>query len=289
MNKLKKTLDIIIGSRISYGVSRNLYLKRLFPFVHAVTYHGTPNKFKDNLRHQFAWYKENYVNCDLLDLHNLLIKGVWPHKKPGLIITFDDGLKSNFDIALPLLEEYGFSGWFMIPAGFIGLDPTHELDFARENSIDTFSESYGMRIAMSWDEICEIDGRGHYISCHSMSHKRLSSKLNNADLEIEIDNAKKMLENQIGHPVDSFTWVGGEEWSYSPGAYERIILKFKLVFCTNCAPITSFQSPLMLQRYHIDAYNDVNRLRMVLGGLYDLIYFRKRRRVLKALKISIPI
>jgi len=277
-------LDILIGSEVAYKFSRRYYLGPLFPFVQAVTYHGISAESKTNLREQLRWYSNNYVNCRLSDLRNLLSCGTWDFDKPGLIISFDDGLRSNFDVALPLLEEYGFTGWFMIPAGFIESEPNRQIEFARRNLIDYNSEYINERIAMSWDELRELERRGHIVTCHSMNHKRLSDKLTQSDLEIEINDSKKMLESRLGHPIDSFTWVGGEKWAYGRGAYKMMLtFKYALVFCTNCAPITAKQSPYFLQRYHVESNYQIERIRLVLGGFYDFMYIWKRWQVLRGL------
>lgn len=286
-NILLVLLDALLGSDVAFMLSRNIYFKRLFPFVQAVTYHDTPDGASINLRRQLEWYSENFVNCDLSDLRDLITLGVWKHNKPGLIISFDDGLRSNFDVALPLLEKYGFTGWFMIPAGFVDSESCGQIDFALRNLIDFCSESYNERIALSWEEVHEIDRRGHVVTCHSMNHIRLSDELTHSDLEFEIRASKDMLESQVGHAIDAFTWVGGEEWAYGRKAYEMTLAaKYALAFCTNCAPITAKQSPFFLERYHVEPNYKMNRLRLVLGGFYDFMYTWKRRRVLKKLETS---
>jgi hypothetical protein len=81
-----------------------------------------------------------------------------------------------------------------------------------------------------------------------------------------------------------FTWVGGEEWAYSKAAFEMLLAeKYEMIFCTNCAPIKSKQTPYFLERYHIEPSFSLNRLRLVLGGFYDILYWLKRKRVFKKL------
>ena len=281
---LKGILDLLLGSKAAYYASRRLYYSRLFPFVQAVTYHDTPVATEDQLRLQFEWYRENYVNCGLPELRELLTTGTWRHPKPGLIISFDDGLRSNFDAAVPLLEALGFTGWFMIPSGFVDLEPLRQSKFAHDNLIDFAQRVDGARIALSWDEIQEMERRGHVVTCHSMNHKRLGDELTEAELEVEIKHSKQMLESRLKHPIDSITWVGGEERAYGRNAFEMMLTaRYSLIFCTNCAPIRAGQSPYFLQRYHVDPLYNVARLRLVLGGFYDIMYARKRRRVGKHL------
>ncbi len=280
----KRILATTLGSAPSYHLLKRILYSRLFPYVQAVTYHGTPESLKDSFCEHLQWYRRHFCNCDLRALQLLLDKGVWPHDQPGLIVTFDDGLRSNYDTALALLEESGFTGWFMVSPGFVSTETRQQREFARQHRIDIDGESAADRIAMTWEEIRDLWGRGHVVACHTMNHKRLSSQLSTRELEVEIVESKAVMEAHLGRPVDIFTWVGGEEWAYSREAHEMITRSgYTLTFCTNCAPITGGQSPMFLQRYHVDADYDVGQLRFVLGGFYDAKYFWKRKRVSHAL------
>jgi peptidoglycan/xylan/chitin deacetylase (PgdA/CDA1 family) len=283
MKVIKSFLDIILGSKATFEISKLIYQKRIFPFIHSVTYHDTPTNFKENFRNQLTWYKKNYVDTNLSDLLAFLKDGTWKHEKPGLIISFDDGLRSNFDVALPLLEEFGFTGWFMVPVGLVDIPPAEQQQFAKEQQIDFFAEkNVDPRIIVSWEEIREMEERGHIITCHSMFHNRLSDKLSMDELKTEIIGSKNKLERKLQHTIDMFTWVGGEDWAYSKGAFKMMMsAEYKLIFCTNCAPITPKNSPFFLQRYHVEPFYKLNRLRFVLGGVYDFLYVWKRRRVFK--------
>jgi peptidoglycan/xylan/chitin deacetylase (PgdA/CDA1 family) len=286
MHSFKSVIDFFIGSKLFYSIFGNLYLSLISPFIHSVTYHDTPEEFIETFRLQLQWYKKHYSNCDLEELKTFLFEGKWKNKKPGLIITFDDALKTNFSVALPLLEEFGFTGWFMIPPGFVDVVSKKQSDFAKKHLIEYLPKGENSRLAMSWEEIKEIERRGHIITCHSMFHNRLSTKLTHEQLYVEIIDSKKLLEINLNHSVNIFTWVGGEEWAYSNSAY-KILTKanYEMIFCTNCAPIKANQNPHFLERYHIDPNYSLNRLRVVLGGLYDILYWRKRKRVFKNLNL----
>jgi peptidoglycan/xylan/chitin deacetylase (PgdA/CDA1 family) len=284
MENAKRILDTVLGSEFMYNFFKKIYLDPLFPFIHAVTYHDTAFEFQKEFREQLEWYKLNYVNCNVNDLKIFLDTGEWNHDKPGLIISFDDGLKSNFDYAIPLLEEYGFTGWLMIPPGFIDYDYSEQKRFAKANLIEFSDVEIENRIAMSWKELREVEKRGHIITCHTMFHKRLSSQLTFSELKVEIEDSKDLLQSKLGHSVDMFTWVGGEEWAYSREAFKMLVsVGYRMIFCTNCAPILSKQSSFFIERYHIEPFYKLNRLRFILGGSYDLLYLRKRNRVLKNL------
>jgi peptidoglycan/xylan/chitin deacetylase (PgdA/CDA1 family) len=66
------------------------------------------------------------------------------------IITFDDGMLSQFTYAKPILDKYNFKATFYIIC----------------NSVDK-----GNRL--NWNNIQTLEKEGHEIGSHSMNHKRL--------------------------------------------------------------------------------------------------------------------
>lgn len=273
-----------LGSAPAHALSERAIHARRFPFVKAVTYHDTPASLRDNLARHFAWYRDQYADCGLAKLEGLVRNGQWEHDKPGIIVTFDDGLSCNYEVAAPLLEEYGLTGWFMVPAGAPSLAKDDEQSFSRDRLIQAPPAVSDRRSFMSWDEVRDLDRRGHQISCHSLGHKRLGPALTSAELEEEVVHARAVIEGELGHPVRTFAWVGGEEHAFSKQAYDRIrSAGYDFLFSTNCLPITGCQSPYDLERYHVDATFSLADVRLATGGLYDFLYGPKRKRVRRTL------
>src|SRR5262245_50139637 len=81
-------------------------------YVRAINYHGSPPSLAGALEDQFRYFSEHYAPVSLDDLDRFFSSGVWHKDRPGLLISFDDGLRSNFDVAVPLLEKFGLIGWF---------------------------------------------------------------------------------------------------------------------------------------------------------------------------------
>ncbi|PJZ45504.1 polysaccharide deacetylase family protein [Leptospira brenneri] len=282
---LKKFFEFCLGTETFTFLASLFYYRWIFPYVQVVTYHDTPSGDFNSFREQLIWYQKNYVNCDMESLEALLNKGIWKDKKPGLVISFDDGLKSNFDIALPLLEEFGFTGWLMVPSGLVDLDPDKQKHFCEENLIGFTPNHLEKRIGMSWQEIKDARKRGHVVTCHSMNHKRLADTLSPLEIDSEIKKSKNLLEKNLLEDVDTFTWVGGEEWSYGFDAFRKMIeVGYKYIFCTNCKPISSFNDPYFLERYHVESWANKKQLRFILkSGIYEVLYFFKRKRLKKKL------
>lgn len=249
------------------------------PWARALNYHDVPpacaGAFEAQLRH-YAEHFQPVGKAELLDLH----AGRWPHAKPGLLLSFDDGLRSHADVVAPLLEKYGFTGWFMVPTEFVETAPQEQAAYARRHAIQADGRDYpDPRIAMSWEDLCRLDTR-HEICCHTRSHRRLGPTSSREELEVEIVGAKERLEAGLHHEVDGFAWVGGEEWAYSAEA-ARVIREagFRFGFMTNNARIRPGADLLQIQRTNVEASFPPSLMRFSLSGFYDLMYAPKRGRV----------
>src|SRR5262245_51829903 len=87
--------------------------------LRAVNYHRTPAHRAADLRRHLEFFRRHYANVGPAELEAFLSSGAWAQGRPGLILTFDDGYRDNAIVAAPLLEEFGFTGWFMIPSDLV--------------------------------------------------------------------------------------------------------------------------------------------------------------------------
>jgi peptidoglycan/xylan/chitin deacetylase (PgdA/CDA1 family) len=98
-----------------------------------------------------------------------------------LILTFDDGHVSNHSAAFPILREFGLKATFFITAGRIGTGET-----------------------MNWSEIRELHAAGMEIGSHTLTH-RSPSTLSDTELEYELSESRRILEDGLGAPVTSIS------------------------------------------------------------------------------------
>lgn len=249
------------------------------PHVRAINYHDVPHPLADRFEAQIRYFAQHYTPVDLDGLRRLL-RGEWQSARPGMLVTFDDGLRTHADVAAPILEKYGFCGWFMVPADFVSVPEAEQAEWARTHHIRFSNEGlHGPRVALDENDLRALS-RHHVIGCHTSSHRRLCAGLDAATLAEEIPTARQTLEEILGEEICVFTWVGGEEESYSAEA-ARVIRQtgFELAFMTNSAPIVPSTDPLHLQRSNVEADFPIELTRFVLSGFYDWLYRAKRERV----------
>lgn len=254
--------------------------------VRGVIYHSVPRAHAADFERQLQYYQRHYAPVTHADLANLLTTGTWPHTKPGLLITFDDGMRTHAEVAAPLIEKYGFCGWFFIPTEFLDTPDAQQRQYAKEHQISLNEDLPGDRVAMTWDQARDLAER-HVVGGHSATHVRLSAKLTREELQLEIPDAKKYLEHRIGRPVDSFAWVGGQEWSYSHSAAQAIRdAGFRYSFMTNSRYLNHRSSPLQLDRCQVEPHWPLSVVRWQLSMMNDLVYTPKRRRVHRVTRVD---
>jgi len=272
-------------SRVGPVIRRAYDLRKRGGYVRVVNYHSTPTCDLDQLRRHFEFYRTHFVPVSPSELHKALTQG-WNADKPGLIISFDDGLRCNYDIARPLLDEFGFTGWFFIPICFIDALPGEQQTFAERNRIPYRQVYADGRIAMSWAELRELSIL-HVVGSHTMTHCRFSADMTYDRAHHEIVISRRELEDRVGTNIHSFCWVGGEREVYSelPAAVIREA-GYEFSFMTNSAPVVKGTDSLQIQRTNIESWWPLHLVEFQLSGLMDLFYTRKRMAVEKATRTS---
>ena len=244
--------------------------------VRIINYHCTPESDMGNFENQIILFKK-YFNILDSDQFKGFFKST--NVKPGLIITFDDGLRSNFDFAVKILDKYNITGWFFIPSGIL---TSNSLEFITDNDIITRQIYDDNRYGINEDEI-KILSEDHVIGCHTFNHYRFKLGDSKLILTNEIINSKTTLEKSLdGKSIESFCWVGGELNHYTNNAYKLIKeAGYKFSFTTNNLRIKSTTDLFNLNRTNIESFYSVDLIFFQLSGLMDLFYFSKRRRVNK--------
>ncbi len=283
MNKSKVIIANFLNytylSDIIFKIFNIIYKKN---YIRVINYHDTPEEYRNNFEQQLIFYKKHFSPVSITDLKSFIDTKTLKKDKPGLIISFDDGLQTNYKVAKPLLEKYGFIGWFFIPSGFIETMPENQNDFAKAHNIAQVSQlNSNKRIAMSWDELFDLNKK-HVIGCHTFTHRRMNINDSEEILKKEIIDSKMLIEKKINSIIEIFCWVGGEEHTYTKKAAEYISKSgYRYSFMTNTHPITKSTAPLQLQRTNVEIFWPFDVVKFQICGILDLFYFFKRYRVNK--------
>jgi peptidoglycan/xylan/chitin deacetylase (PgdA/CDA1 family) len=280
--KIALLLDKLYIGKFLFNFSRFIYGSH----IRVVNYHSTPPHEMDNFEAQLKVFQQHYSSVSYGDLVRFFETGKWHKAKPGLIISFDDGLRDNVDYAVPLLDKYNFKGWFFIPSGLIDANSAEQMEFVGKTE-NRYKVNYpDGRYLMSWEEIKDLYDN-HVIGCHTFSHHRMNIKDSDQLLTKEIVTAKVLMEKMLQKPVSIYCWVGGEEHTYTREAAKKIKeAGYLYSFMTNTYPLTPGQSPLQIQRTNIETRNPMFLVRFQLSIIMDSLYRGKRKRVNKLTNVA---
>ncbi len=204
----------------------------------------TPQRFEAHLKALKAMGFTFLTVSEAVDL----LSGRWtkPVPKRAVVITIDDGFRSAYTVAFPLLRQYGAKATVCVYTAWIGKT----------------------RGALTWDELCEMVQSGIIeVASHTISHpnpRRMRRKLRQDDyrnrMARELMASQQELERQLGTPINGLAYPGG----YVDGTLKALAQKagYRWALTINPKPIVPETDPYALPRFGISSETT---LKMVQG------------------------
>lgn len=112
-------------------------------------------------------------------------------------ITFDDGYRSVYQEAFPLLQMHSLAATVFLTVGA-----------SRRVHLTDRLPSLNGRAMLSWAEIREMQAHGVSIGAHTLTHPDLT-RVSRDRLVAEVCDSKAVIEDMLGSPVDSFAYPFG--------------------------------------------------------------------------------
>ena len=125
------------------------------------------------------------------------LRGERPIPPRAVVLTFDDGYRSFFTDAVPLLREYGFPAIVYVLAARAG-------DAADWYAVD----GQPTPPLMQWSEVRQLPALGIEVGSHGLQHTRLAG-LGAGILRAELAGSRKLIEDQLGLAVPHFCYPFG--------------------------------------------------------------------------------
>lgn len=136
----------------------------------------------ENFAKQMQYLKDHgYTTITFNTLVDHYLNGTAIPSK-SIVLTFDDGWRSQYEDAVPILKQFGFTGSFYIITSY---------------------ETYPAY--MTWDMIKDLDKSKFEIGSHTVHHLNLA-KIDLAKANTEVTDSKKTLETELGHPITTFVY-----------------------------------------------------------------------------------
>lgn len=142
----------------------------------------TPGKFEE----QMSYISKNGYNPISVDTLYAILKGNASMPSKPIVLTFDDGYIDFYTTVFPILRRFNFHAVSFIPTGLM-------------------NQGY----YMSWFQIKEIDSTGLVsFGAHTVNHLNLAS-LPPDKLTYQLVESKKVLESELGKPVNFIAYPYG--------------------------------------------------------------------------------
>jgi peptidoglycan/xylan/chitin deacetylase (PgdA/CDA1 family) len=136
---------------------------------------------------QMNFLKKHNYNVLSLEDAAALIKDRKKLPPKSIVLTFDDGYKDNYTYAFPILEKYNFAATIFLIVS--------ELDRPDR---------------LSWKEINQMQDSGLIsFGSHTINHVFLEYINSDEELKREIAGSKRMLEEKLKKPLNSFSYPMG--------------------------------------------------------------------------------
>ncbi|MFH1868335.1 MAG: polysaccharide deacetylase family protein [Candidatus Omnitrophota bacterium] len=197
------------------------------------------------LRKQLQHLSDNGYTA--ISLESLLQGDNMPDKP--VVITFDDGDISNYNIAWPLLKELGLKASFFLIVRNIGTEGS-----------------------LSFEQISRMRESGMEFGSHGLTHRFLT-KLDKDILINELENSKDILSKQLGVPIDILSVPGG---FYNSRVKKTIRSCGYRIACTSIQGVNNAGTDLLcLKRIAIRGDTDFEKFKSLLA-MPDFAFLFKR-------------
>ena len=176
-----------------------------------------------------------------------------------VVLTFDDGHASHFELAAPLLVRYRFAGTFFVTTGYVG------------------KSGY-----MTWGELRKLVFLGMEIGSHGASH-RLLTELPASEVLEELTSSKDLLSQRLGVPIKALAAPGGS-WNRTVADASKTA-GYEAVWVSDIGTNGKETNPLALRRVVVRQPFSAERIVAMVEGWQPAFWWAANQQLLiRALK-----
>ena len=154
----------------------------------------------------------------------------------SFVLTIDDGYRSVYEHAFPVLLEYEMHATLFLTVGTSPPTATGSLPDLQGREM------------LRWDEVREMHRYGVDVEAHSLTHRDLT-KMAPRDVDTEMRVSKEVIEDALGTSVSGFSYPYG---LVNEVCREAARKHFRYACSDRLAQVTTTSNLFMLER--IDAY-----------------------------------
>jgi peptidoglycan/xylan/chitin deacetylase (PgdA/CDA1 family) len=212
----------------------------------------------DDFEAQMDWIARQNLAVSLADIESFLAgEKVLPNG--AVLVTVDDGFRSLYYGALPILKKY------TIPAvAFITVSEIGTGSGSTNTTTDDHTEAH-----LTWSEIEALAEAGIVIGSHAWTHRSLG-KMSLDEVRKEAVHSREVLEKKLGLNVTAFAYPFGTRADFNEST--AVILKesrYKFAFTSQHGSIWQKLDPLALPRVKVERGEALWMFRLLVSGGLD--------------------
>ena len=182
----------------------------------------------NNFKNQISILNKHWSFITPKQFYNIC-KGKKKINKRLLLLTFDDGFKSNLYIAENILQIFKIKAIFFLPLKFLLIKKKSlKIDFIKKNlKISTLNKKMNN---MNLTDIKKIIRLKHSIGAHTYSHINLKNVKNNKLLKYEIIDSANNLQKMLKIKINDFSFNFGRLKDISPKMLSLSKKRFDFIY-----------------------------------------------------------
>ena len=270
--KLFEKIILFISNIINFFIDQNK--------LRVLVYHHVEKKDFNKLYNQLKILSKSWKFITPTQFENHLNKKSIL-KGRNLLVTFDDGFKSNFFVEKKILNRFKIKAIFFIPSDFIKFSSVKKSqNFINENILDHIKPSDFKKLKnMSVKDLKILIKKGHCIGCHTKTHANLGLIKNSFQLKKEIIESAKKLEKLLKINLKHFAFSYGNYKSMNKKSLKIAFKKYSFVYsCLRGNNFYNYKNKIIKRdTVYLDSSNDL--LKIFLSGFIDLKYLHQLKKI----------
>ncbi|MDD3153912.1 MAG: polysaccharide deacetylase family protein [Victivallaceae bacterium] len=183
-----------------------------------------------------------------------------PLPERPVLLTFDDGCRDVFTEAMPCMLRHGMTATVFMVSGAVGKTNAWETDKAPSPM-------------MSAEELQNWHRHGFTVGAHTVDHKPLNPLLSDAEIERELTESRRALEEILNAPVDFFAYPYG---IFDARAKRLTAKHFRAAAAiTDNVPLAHFDRYAIL-RIAVSSKESLNEFKLKVSSFAPLLVAGKR-------------
>lgn len=191
-----------------------------------------------------------------------------------LLLTFDDGFKSNIYVAEKILKKLKLKAIFFVPIKFVLMKDKKLINKFIQNNLNVNSVENGMK-NLNLKDLKKLKKMEFVIGAHTFSHKNLKKINDTKILNYEIIQSANKLQKLLNIKIDNFSFNFGRLNDIS---YKSLLLskkRFKYIFTAIRGENLNEQK--IIFRDNVIPEDGTYELYTYLSGYLDFIYSKEKK------------